>query len=55
MRDLVASYLALTVVSSAANGAIFGGDMYVDGFIFLTDEGMLDSGVFFEEGLGCCG
>ena len=39
----------------SADGAIFGGDVDMNGFVLFTDEGMLEFGVYIKEGLGCCG
>ena len=51
-RDSAASLVSLVVVMLAACGAIFGGDVDVEGFTLLTDDAVVDSGICVHEGLG---
>ena len=51
-RDFAAFLVSLVVVMLAVGGAIFGGDMDVEGFLFLSDDAVVDTGICVHEGLG---
>ena len=53
-RDSAASLVSLVVVMLAACGAIFGGDVDIEGLALLTDDGVVNASVRTEEGLGMC-
>ena len=51
-RDSATFLVSLVVVMPAAGGAIFGGDVDVEGFALFSDDAVIDMGVGIHEGLG---
>ena len=51
-RGSAAFWVSLVVVMPAAGGAIFGGDVDVEGFTLFSDNAVINTGVGIHEGLG---
>ena len=51
-RDSTAFLVSLVVVMFAAGGAIFGGDVDVEGFALFTNDAVVNTGICVHEGLG---
>ena len=51
-RDSAASLVSLVVVMLAACGAIFGGDVDVEGFVLFANDAVVNTGICVHEGLG---